>query len=63
MFFYDNVNELGVKKLHIEPTNRCNSRCPHCPRTNSVSIKNSGIKLVLVEQTFSSKNIYDFKYK
>lgn len=44
MFFYDNVNELGVKKLHIEPTNRCNSRCPHCPRTNSISIKNSGIK-------------------
>ena len=43
MFFYDNVNELGVKKLHIEPTNRCNSRCPHCPRTNSISIKNSGI--------------------
>ena len=25
-------------------------------------IKNSGIKLVLVEQTFSSKNIYDFKW-
>ena len=45
IFYDDGV----VKKLHIELTNACNSKCPLCPRTGTPIVGNSGIKNLTLE--------------
>jgi PKD repeat protein len=40
IFYDDGV----IKRLHLELSNACNSKCPLCPRTGTPVVGNSGIK-------------------